>query len=509
MNKYTKKAIAALGIAAFLVCYIWWLYYHFCDLEPSADMTSHLMQANAVLQGNTFLKHWWNANFAPIVTDLPYYILMLVVNGISVQSMWMAYSLAYAAAVMLAAMLLCQGMPNKRWLALLVLAATVILPCKTLLNNSSVHFGVPSYLMLALLLTVCLYKISMKWKPLLWLLLVTVAACGSVCDRILLLVLVCPLAAWGILEAVRNRKITKNSMIFVSAAIVSAGAFAALKFWWENNCVIVITQNSVQLSPTFNPVKLLENTGRLLVLQANMLGISESPFSVIRILFAVAGAVIALITLLQMLRGKENDFVQEIAATAYWVLMAGVIVTGQVHYRYCLSGIFLLCLVLGRYLMQNAELLQKRAWKYMFVAAAVLACACGISPLQKEVEDTERMNTIKMMEEAGITRAYSTGFWYEVPLWVYSHGEVKVLTTHILDEGINSFQWFEDSREYKKPVYAILCGLEGSMGPRPDYVIERVGEPAKIYSDGKHELLVYDCDLSEFMDVHRPDVIIW
>lgn len=500
-----KLAAGILLLLLLVPVYYAWIYFHVIGYEPNADMASHLLQANAMLHGNVLLKFWWNANFAPMATDLPYYILMLAKMGPGLKTMWHAYTLAYVVPVVLLLVLLGTAKGKNRLWAFLP-AVVVLFPTGTVLQASRIHFAVPAFLFMELLLTVWLYRAKKGRKLLPLLLLFAAAVCGSVSDDILLVVFDLPLIGWGVLECIRSRRFTAKGIGLAAAGAAITLASKLLQGYWKNNICIPVKE-SLETNYAVSPAAFIKNCRDMAVMQAEMFGMNESVFCAARILLGVCATLLAVYTVLQMLRGKKSGFLLELASVSYGALCAGLILMGSLKYRYFLAGIFLECLILGCW-MKNAKPMQghKKA-RALCAAVLLLACLPGIWPLQKEAIDPEKLRTVEMMQQAGVERAYATGFWYEIPLWVYSQGKVRVLTTKVSDDGINSFRWFEDSREYQKPVYAILCGQKGQtsevISGAPEYFIERIGEPAEIYTEGEHTLLVYDWNLTKVMDKYR------
>jgi hypothetical protein len=122
------RAVGPAVVVALAVAALFTLYLRQSLLTPmSSDGAANALQAHAMLHGNLLLHNWWVSDVSFYTTELPQYMLIEVVLGLSPLVVHVAAAMTYTLLVVLAALLAKGSARGKAGLARALVAAGIVL----------------------------------------------------------------------------------------------------------------------------------------------------------------------------------------------------------------------------------------------------------------------------------------------------------------------------------------------------------------------------------------------
>src|SRR5580700_8099613 len=209
---YVRRWLAAAGFAVFAAA-LFAVYLRLSRTSPeNSDQANILLAASDMLHGNLLLHGWYLTDVSFYTTELPQYVLLVILFGVHADTAHIAAAMTYTLAVVLAVLVARGGFTSRAAVVRLLIAAGILLapqlgPGVTALILTIGHIGTVVPVLLIFLL---LDRAPQRW----WIPVLTGLALAwvLVADQLVLVVGVVALAvvcALRVLEAdVRERSLS-------------------------------------------------------------------------------------------------------------------------------------------------------------------------------------------------------------------------------------------------------------------------------------------------------------
>lgn len=516
-----RPARTALVLAAWVLAAValFTCYLHLSRTVPAnSDGASIALQAWAMLHGNLLLRGWWLSDVAFYTTELPQYMIIEWVHGLTPDDMHIAAAMTYTLLVLLAAVVAKGRASGREGLLRAALAAGIMVAPPQgsvyvlMLEPDHVGSAVP-----VLLLVLVLDRAGRRWfVPLLAYLLV---AWALVADQVILITMIAPLILVGLLRGYRRLVVLGRKgwpawfeLGLVAAAL--AGAFTA-----ERTLRRIRESGGFRLSPVNNqlawfdtlPHNLLETIQGLLVLfGANFPGHQVGLVAAIGLLHLLGIALVLWAVCIAARRlWRLPIAVQLMAASVCITVLAYLIGPNALNAQS--SREIAAVLPVGAALAGRLLAGRLRRARLVPALAAVLAiCLAGLTFYATRPPVPANNQTLaSWLTEHRLHYGLTPSYWIGNATTVDSGGAVAVRTIQTSGRSVQPNPWEINLSWYSARTHSanfvIMTGPgDWRQNPAAYAIVKSFGQPVSVYVLPAYTVLVWHRNLLPLLSPANP-----
>ncbi|SEM26509.1 hypothetical protein SAMN04487770_13124 [Butyrivibrio sp. ob235] len=472
----------------------------------NSDYSSLILEASDIIHGNIFLKGWNLTGISFITTDVPAFIVGVLIKGVD-QS---AYGIAVAIMIVLlniAGLLICKKdgeskVPVILFLLLVLLPATFA-PVALCAHTMSSAFSLFSIGIVDRWLKS--KKIS-ALQGVLFVALLCFACCG---DSVALIVGVLPIICYCIFELVKKDAVDR---LFIGKILGLTMLGTVLGSVLDKVYFLIggANKNSFLSEKTFVGLADLGDKLQVYVQAVFMLFGAEfwnrkliSLFTAnyaVNTLFLILGLILVIVCFVRFIKGVETDFVSGVLSFGIVVISLVFILTDIsvdiLSSRYMAYFTVAFPVLITRNLDGITGHLKYREMAVLnvLILMAMISFVFKVHIWSHTGEAVAQQELLaEYLEENGLESGYAE-FWDASSTVVLSNGNVSVRSV-IYDPGANSitrYNWFCKDEWFSEPANFVVTNEESILGMTKENVLSALGEPAETLEFYDWSILVYD-----------------
>ena len=506
-RKYRIKELIFIGV--FILVYLPFSVWRNSHASIESDMANLVLEGRDLLNGDFFRRDWNLTGVSFLTTNLPYYVVGVLLFGVSNRANVMAGALMNTFLVATSILLVRNKFKNNRLLSGLMMLTFGMLPGIFAVRAIRCHTGVVVLGFIALKLFVHFNgKMSESGRKEYFLvglysLLIAIAYMG---DPIILIILVMPIVLWSITEWLKGK--SRPSILVFSLAVNMAGAGLGVIFDKLYFAIGGSNKNDFlggRCFASYDEIRdklVLYFRGLLLLTDASyenqpVMGI-RTLFYAVSLLSVVVFFVLVIYNIICFIRDKKHDYITLILGTGF-LLMSVIYIGTSISVdvtttRYYAYFPVLMAIVFVR----NIELIGRSKRIYsVIILSAVILIGGKFYNLKTEVKEipADQIALGKFLEENGLECGYAS-FWNASSTTVLSNERVRVRAVIASDEQLSMYRWFCKNEWYHESADFVVTVDDDSFGVTKENIVSVLGEPGKILECGAYNILVYDEDIS-------------
>lgn len=507
------KIILSLIAAVLLTGYYIRIFY---VMGIDSDYSNLLLEAKDIISGNIFLNGWTQTGISFLTTDLLFYLIAVLVKGVTRESYWVASGLMTACMFFSALPLLKMGKKQEfkltEWIVFCGICAFPSLAGANLLRA---HTGVYIWIFLAI---ACFYKIYQEEseKKIYYVLFALSIVLGCIGDAIIYIVLIAPVFLICLRDLLLNQPQKKKRSLCVIGVTVGAVILGTVI---EKIYYFLGTANK----NSFLEIKVFEDfsnyPAKFCTYLHAVLGLNHADFTqqklvsldtfffFVSVLLVVFGYIIMAIHIREFVLGKKTDIISQVLSLGFFLISVIFIITNVAvdinSARYIGSCSVIFAILIVRY-MRIYKIFSKR-FASEKISCRIVAIVLGgallvhnfipLSDLPLMSSEQERVTAV--LQENNLKRGYAN-FWDSSVVTVLSKSKVKIRPISII-ESVNALGWGSKDSWYKEKAEFVLVRTPEWDGSGVTYenVVSQFGEPERIIEFENYKVFIYGYDISK------------
>lgn len=488
----------------FLFVIVMFLYYlfHAIQVPTNSDYASIILEAKSIYEGNIFLSGWNLSTVSFYTTEIPLYVLGMMMFGYTPRLLYIIPSITYLITVLAAMWLVYDGKRIKGAILTLCFVGIPIGLMGVLALVGPVHIG-------AIALCFICFKLiqDVERKKILYLYFGILFCWILIGDPIALWIVGLPIVLLGAYRMIINhsqwRKEVILPLIVFLAVVLSKIVLKTIEYFGG---FVVPGTGQVMFA---NIENLGRNTyfailGILELFNANFfgrpLGSLETVFLIIHFIGLIFVFYVFAKYLFKILKNKHISYIDQLLVVSISITIVAYIFSnlnmGMGTTRYLIPAIFLITVLAGKWLNSFEWSLNKNI---IFSVVMAIFALTMISPLSFS-RDTDKLVRLQTyLKSEGLTYGYGT-FWLSAPITLYSNDSVKV--RQVLansDEKIAPYFWLSEQKWYDSSANFIIYDSTNWGQVNKSTAINTFGKPMKELQFEDVHILVWDKDISELL----------
>ncbi len=521
--KVVKKKVLYTIYILLLPVYAFYIYYCFARIPLTSDMANLILEADDILHGNLFLSGWYLTGATFLTTELLYFTIGTLINGVNQQAYILAETLMFVAAFSSALLLLKFSSRYETPLCyILLFISLTAVPSIGWCTMAKVHLGWVGWGFLALYFLAQAHDRFAQGETkqpsntavqflLAASLFLTLAITG---DALAILTIAVPTLIVSSLELIKQFNITrtwkstnKSSLYAILATVVpivlaklinvlylKAGKAdityqvdGALHFLSYNDITNSLINYAFNISTIFN---------------ADIQDLSLSLFYVITLLPRLIILLVALYVVFRnvlrsLLLRLSEDYVSLILSWGIFIVSSVCILSNFNAGRYYSYAPFALVLILVRYLQAAPlQIISTKLSKPIILATACFFMATSLYPpvsFSAAINPRTEM-LINVLKNYNLTSGYGS-YWCSSVITAASNKEVTVRSISVNNSKLSLMTWFCKKSWYDAPANFVITHPAATTMTEND-VLRDLGQPQAIIPAADFKIYVYDHDIS-------------
>lgn len=509
---WTKIMIVVILGALF----VWYSIRLFYIMPIDSDYSNLILEASDIVGGNVFLDNWIQTGISFLTTDLLYYMIAVVVSGVSRNAYWIASGLMFSCMLFSTLPLIVQGGDRKHkcteWLLYFGLCA---FPSIIGINLLRAHTGVYVWIFISV---ACFYQLyeSEVCKRRYYVLFCVSLILGSIGDAVILPVAAVPLFLYCVRDVVFSDKPIrlKRNLVLILLTVGSVVTGSALdKLYYM---IGTANKNSFLEAKSFENFDAYIN--KLNIYLHAVLGMNDADFTsqqllsvntvffFIKTLVVLFGFCLIFYHVYHFIRGKRWDLISEVLSLGFLfvsiVFIITTVSTDILSARYigtcpCVLAILIIRFIRKKDVLDLRFVMRKiPVWMAAMVLGGVLLFRSYMPVSELMLAETEQERVASVMEQYELKSGYAN-FWDSSIITVLSEQKVKVRAV-AMGEVADVFAWGCNRSWYKEEANFILIRdpQHVEAGVTYDNALRIFGTPEQVVDFENYKILIYDHDIS-------------
>ncbi len=513
-NKKTRKLPKInykwlCGLLVFIVAYSAYEFWRFSYIHIDSDYANLVLEARDVLSGDFFRRGWNLTGISFLTTDLPYFIIGVLVYGVTNQAYVMACALMGTMLVVVSLLVLNDCMKKNILLNIAVIVSFAFLPNLYAMYMIRAHAGVYIIALLDMYLLHTIYEKKcfesfFSYKE--W--YIISMALAVVGDPIIIVAITLPVCIWCIVSYLQKKMDGKEARFYlvINALGVILG-FILDKLYFSYGGAY---KNSYLETRAFIPWEDIPQ--KFLLYARSVLYMSDAAFEeqaitsvrtafyALNTLAVIIFFVLIFYNIVRFIKGKEYDLPTTILGMGFLLLsfcfvMTDIAVNEESARYFCYLPV-LVAIVFAR---NASRIFEAKGRVYTCILALVVVTIIGriysISA-DKPVGLETHQELIEVLQENNLTYGYAS-YWNASATTVLSNEQIKVRAIVGQDDKLHMFNWFCKTAWYVQPAnFVIVTDENDNFGVTPTNIKRELGEPSQTLTCGDYNIYVYDYDIS-------------
>ena len=510
-----KKLIGAIVFAVWFIIYGVYIYSGFAKIAIDSDFACMVLEASDFLSGNVFLSGWYQTGISFLTTDLIYFVLGVLVEGVSLEAYILACTLMFLVMTLGARLLLRTSYSGYSVQKELMFLAIAGFPCVFSLTALRSHAGGMLWIFLSLVVLLYIEKTGFSGRadsertgsnesdgngrnngngrrmkislPLLYAAYILLLALACIGDSTYFIVGVVPAFVYAVYRVFTETDDKKRFLNGATAAAAISAAVLSIVFsklyYMIGGAVKNGSKESTMVFESFEGIK--DNVFTYLTYLFNMndagfMGLNvASPETLFLFLHAAvipAGFFVIILCLRDMLKGTEKDPVSICLSLGFLMISAAVILTDIMGEskagRYFSFAPVIFAILIIRYadrlLAEASEkeepapftktvsgavsFLTVKRYPAAIVVLSVLMIAGSLLPFSVSFEPAETQQT--QLADFLVSQGLVSGYaqhWDASAVTVASENKVKVRAVRGTGSSYTIYRWFCNEDWYDEP----------------------------------------------------------
>ncbi|MBO4302452.1 hypothetical protein J5839_03800 [Methanosarcinaceae archaeon] len=510
-----NKLIGAIVFAVWFIIYGVYIYSGFAKIAIDSDFACMVLEASDFLSGNVFLSGWYQTGISFLTTDLIYFVLGVLVEGVSLEAYILACTLMFLVMTLGARLLLRTSYSGYSVQKELMFLAIAGFPCVFSLTALRSHAGGMLWIFLSLVVLLYIEKTGFSGRadsertgsnesdgngrnngngrrmkislPLLYAAYILLLALACIGDSTYFIVGVVPAFVYAVYRVFTETDDKKRFLNGATAAAAISAAVLSIVFsklyYMIGGAVKNGSKESTMVFESFEGIK--DNVFTYLTYLFNMndagfMGLNvASPETLFLFLHAAvipAGFFVIILCLRDMLKGTEKDPVSICLSLGFLMISAAVILTDIMGEskagRYFSFAPVIFAILIIRYadrlLAEASEkeepapftktvsgavsFLTVKRYPAAIVVLSVLMIAGSLLPFSVSFEPAETQQT--QLADFLVSQGLVSGYaqhWDASAVTVASENKVKVRAVRGTGSSYTIYRWFCNEDWYDEP----------------------------------------------------------
>jgi hypothetical protein len=498
-----KKFVFPLTLVLLFLGFIVFFNKLSWTLPTNSDFASIILEAESFLYGNLFLSGWTLTNISFYTTDLPFYVLGMLIEGFTPKLMHHVPAAQYSFMV-IASLWLVQK--NKvrldNWKGSLIIFIILALPSDFMMLNSlmgPMHMGTLVYLLLAFIF---IDKIEESMRPkarmYLFSLFMSLACIG---DTLALFIGVLPVCIISLLEVIIRNKSKKIHLPIICLSLFCVVISKAFDLFISSVGGYSIVYKEMRFANFQDIDRNLSLTveGLIKLYGSDFFGqpLNFSTFSILLHFLILLYTTYILFSQIVSLIKKDTktDYVSQILAVSSVILLIAYtfsdLALNIYTSRYLVPIVIFGSIILGRSVQKNTK-----ALKYVLPFLGIVFLCFFVSHYPNTQPVTPQKELQNFLTQQNLKNGYAS-FWNSNIITVESEGTVKVRAIEIHDRKLTPVRWFSNDEWFKHPANFIIVQNSVDTSVNVETLTVLLGQPAHIHAFGDYTVFVWSEDISK------------
>lgn len=498
-----------------------YVFFAFAKHPTDSDLASFALEADEMLKGNFFLKGWNLTGATFVFSEIPFYMIGVLVFGLSVRAIILANSLMITLIIFLGFQLL--PAKRSRWIDFLYLSLTAF-PGPYLIASSLSHCGIFALSLTGFVLIKKLlerHSAQAEASAAVWILYIIVLALGTASDVFILPILAVPVLLYALRSLVANDFQRKRFYLLLISATL-AGIIIGKAAEWGYLAISGAELNSRTFLVTFNSIEFIRSSfynlieGTLQMTGAYVPEMSIFSYggltSLARFLLLVLMTGILIKDFIAILKQPQSDPLSEMIAAGMITLASFLLIapflyilnTGRYYSYFPAAFVVLLCRWITRSGLPDKKFMnEKIAVRIPLIAAAIFLLVSSYKPVSFERTAAAQDRLATYLTQNNLTNGFAD-FWQANHTTVSSGKQVSIaaITFNQINgaSGAHPYYWFSKDEWYTDPQknFVVVSG-----DPYHDVTVENViryfGNPKSEERFEDYTILVYNPGIEKFL----------
>jgi hypothetical protein len=487
--------IILFAIIMFLYC-----LGHAIQTPANSDYSSIILEANSIYEGNIFLSGWNLSTVSYYTTDIPFYVLGIMIFGFTHRLLYIIPSLIYILTVASVLWIVYDGKMRGSLVALCFIGVPMGV-------FGGLSLAGPIHIVAIFYCLICVKFLQLAERKKIFYLYFGLLFCWTLIgDTISLWILGIPILLLGIYRIYVNQKQWKREIIplviVCVSSVVSNVVLNLINFFGGFKVPGTTIPMFVELKDIGQNVY-STTIGLLNMFYANFFGNPIISMQTIMLLFHF-GVMVMIFCILgqllqKMIKKEEIDYTNQLITTSIFVTIFAYLFsnmnTGTDSGRYLLPVVWFGAVLIGKW-FNVIEWNGTKKWIY--TACFGLYALSMLSPFSfhRNLTSTDQLQVY--LQSQGLTNGYGS-YWYSASTTVHSEQKVKVRQVESNNLKIFPYAWLSDKRWYNEPTNFIIFDSTNWWSVNKTTAVNTFGEPMKELKFQDVYILVWDKDISKLL----------
>lgn len=507
-----KSYVKIIGAIIIILIYSIYIFRIFSGVPIDSDFANLVLEADDIVNNHNFFLNGWNqTGISFLTTDLLYFMIGVMIKGVSVHAYIIAVSLM-TIMLMLTAMLLLKIDAKYSWKNIVMFIGMAGFPCAFQLATLRAHTGVYIWLFILIFSASKLLDEQENKSKIYYIIMFVSIFFGCIGDALMLITGFFAIISVCIYDIIiLNRRKICNNLAIIGTSI---GAFLASVIFDKLYYIIGnANKNSFLGAKQFETFDNYINKTILYFKSIFMLSDADfggqpivqlkTVFYFMHSLIVIIGLVLVIYNIFLFMLNKKYDSIATLLSIGFFILSVIFIITNisvdvnssrYMGYTPLVFAILIIRFISTRNIMDLSIGKTSIKWGSIFVIIILINAISAVKIGTKyDVPTTEQSELSEFLESKGLTNGYAS-FWSASAVTVYSGGNVSIRAIIDTDNGMSKFNWFCKDEWYTEENNFIVVREPdfADFGITTENIIDEYGEPEDTLEFLNYKILLYD-----------------
>lgn len=489
--------------AVILFGMVMYLYYlgHAIHTPANSDYASIILEAKQIYEGNVFLSGWHLSTVSFYTTEIPFYVLGIMIFGFTHRLLYIIPALIYIMTVASALWVVYDG---KRIRGALLTFCLIGLPVGVFAGMVLVG---PIHMAAICFSLVCVKFLQFAERNKVFYLYFGILFCWTLIgDDLALWIIGLPAILSGLYRMYVQSERWKQEIIIPSIIILSVVASKiVLKLIALFGGFVVPGTGSPMFAELKDIARNVYSTiyGLLELFNANFFGKPIGSIQTIKLLVHFGGMILILCIfwrfLYQMIKKKEVDYTNQLMVASIVITIAAYLFSnmnmGMGTTRYLTPVVLFASILVGRR-FNSFDWDQTTRWVYIACIGIYILSAISPFTLHRNLDKIDDLQAY--LKSQSLTNGYAP-YWLSSAVTVQSDDKVRVRPVIAPNVKIERFRWLSEDKWYDSSAKFLLFDSTNWGSINKSTAVATFGEPIKELQFQDIHILVWDKDISNYL----------
>lgn len=501
-----KKVVVSLMFFVFFLL-ISLLYYGLAlKSNLHSDSTNLLLLANDITKGNIFLQDWFLVNKSFYTSDIPFYVIGILIFGFSHYLMYIVPAIIYALVATLSSWIsyIQSGRSLKSALVTFVIIGIPGLYTSNLVLIGGSHTGTLFFVLVSFICAEFIYRnFQFIWLYVLFTVSLSLSLIGNDFSLWFAVIPLCLVITLRIIYSKEQMKINIRILILTIVSFIASRMFN-----------VFIEQVNGFVVPGKNSLSFVEYVGvpkNLSMFLQSLLGIFDADFFGKSISLESLGNIVHLTSIILIILTftyfTKNYFKINTMSQIYFVssivvvfeFLLSTMPQDMSSGKYLIPLFIFGSILVGKY-VEKINIPYK---KWIVLAFCIVYLLTSITKIDFRGPENSETRLSQFLIDNQLYNGYAT-YWIAGNINVYSKGKINLASVVSDESNISPFYWFSNKNFYNQESNFLVYDDSNWGQINKDKAIMIFGAPQEIYNVEQFEVLVWDKDISPYLSNKLP-----